>query len=54
MPDWLKNALVLIGVVLVLWLVWSLVKVILTVVLWGAAIVLVAFGLRWLLDKYVF
>jgi hypothetical protein len=53
LPDWLKNALVLLGVILVLWVVWALVKVILTVLLWSVALGVVGFALKWLYDKYV-
>ena len=51
MPDWLKNLLVLLAVVIVLWIVWSLVKAILTVVIWAVAIGAVGFGLHWLAKK---
>jgi putative flippase GtrA len=51
LPDWLKNALVLLGVILVLWVVWALVKVILTVVLWAVALGVVGFALKYIYDR---
>jgi len=51
LPDWLKNLLVLIAVVLVLWIVWSLVKAVLTVLVWAIAIGVVGFALKWVFDK---
>jgi len=50
-PDWLKNLLVLIAVVVVLWIVWELVKAILIVTIWAVAIGAVGFGLHWLAKK---
>jgi hypothetical protein len=54
LPDWLKNLLVLIAVVVVLWIIWGIVKAVLTVVIWAVALGLVGFGLKWLWDKLVF
>ncbi len=51
LPDWLKNLLVLIAVVVVLWIVWSIVKVILTVVIWAVVLGAAFFGLHWLAKK---
>ncbi len=51
LPDWLKNLLVLIAVVVVLWIVWELVKAILIVTIWAVAILAIGFALHWLAKK---